>query len=242
MSLIYKNKFCLPSLPPPGTFKDQTILITGASGGLGLATAVHFVNLGASSVIITARSNAKGEAAKTAIEAQTGTEGKGVVKSMELDMSTLASTKAFAERVKQEVKKIDYVLLNAGLLNPGFKQGKEGFEESIQVNVLSTALLGLLLLPWMKEAGHGKAHLGFVTSGLHRSVAIDQWPQSDVLSHFSRAENWPKSGMYATSKLLEQYVVREIAKLALGNDGRPEVIVNPICPGKIPRPKPHFEY
>jgi hypothetical protein len=48
--LIFSNKFLIPSLPPPGTFKDKKILITGASGGLGLATAVHYVNLGASLV------------------------------------------------------------------------------------------------------------------------------------------------------------------------------------------------
>lgn len=135
--------------------------------------------------------------------------------------------------MKQEVKNIDYVLLNAGLLKSSFTESEGGFEESIQVNVLSTALLGLLLLPWIKEAGHGKAHLGFVTSGLHKTVAIDQWPQTDVLAFFSKAEHWPKGGMYATSKLLEQYVVREIAKLAVGSDGKPEVVVNPMCPGKL---------
>jgi NAD(P)-dependent dehydrogenase (short-subunit alcohol dehydrogenase family) len=146
-------------------------------------------------------------------------------------MSTLASTQAFAERVKAEVQTIDFVLLNAGLLNRNFKLGKEGYEETIQVNALSTALLGLLLLPWMKEAGRGKAHLGVVTSGLHRSVAIDEWPQGDVLGYLSKEENWPRKGMYASSKLLTQYVVNEIAKLAVGDEGKVEVIVNPICPG-----------
>ena len=46
--VIFTNKFLLPALPPPGTFKDKKVLIIGASGGLGLATAVHYVNLGAS--------------------------------------------------------------------------------------------------------------------------------------------------------------------------------------------------
>jgi FlaA1/EpsC-like NDP-sugar epimerase len=50
--IIFRNKFLLPSLPPPGTFKDKKVLITGASGGLGLAAAVHYVNLGASLVRI----------------------------------------------------------------------------------------------------------------------------------------------------------------------------------------------
>ena len=149
-------------------------------------------------------------------------------------MSTLASTKAFADRVKGEVKKINVVFLNAGVLNKSFQEGKEGFEETLQVNVLSTALLALLLLPWMKEAGGGKAHLGFVTSGSHRSVAINGWPKDDVLGFLSKESNWPKGGMYGPSKLLEQYVVNEIAKLAVGSDGKSKVIVNPMCPGMPP--------
>jgi NAD(P)-dependent dehydrogenase (short-subunit alcohol dehydrogenase family) len=219
---IWKNHFGLPALPPPGTFKAQTVLITGASTGLGLATAIHFVSLGASSVIITTRSQAKGEAARAHIEKQTGTVGKGIVKPMELQMDTLASTKAFADKVKAEVKTIDYVLLNAGVLHNSFQLGKEGYEDSIQVNVLSSALLGLLLMPWMKVAGKGKAHLGIVTSGRHRAVDIEgTFPQQDILGFFSKEENFPGGdSLYPISKILQQYVSNELAKLALGPDGR----------------------
>lgn len=226
MSSVWNNKFGLPSLPPPGSFNDKTILITGASSGLGLAAAVHFVNLGASSVIITARSKARGDIAKEEIETQTKTKGKGIVKVMELDMSTFAGTKSFADIVKGEVKTIDYVLLNAGLLNTKFKQLGEGWEEMIQINVLSTALLAILLLPWIKEVGKGKAHLGFVTSGLHTSVSVDgDFPKENVLAYFNQKEHWPvkepsNDPMYAISKLLEHYVVNEIVKLGLGSDGK----------------------
>lgn len=48
-----------------------------------MAAAVHFVKLGANSVIITARTAAKGEQAKASIEAQAGKESKDVVKAME---------------------------------------------------------------------------------------------------------------------------------------------------------------
>lgn len=167
---------------------------------------------------------------------------------MILDMSTLEATKIFADKVKQEVKTIDYVLLNAGILNTKFQLSEDGFEETIQVNVLSSALLALLLLPWMKQAGNGKAHLGLVTSGLHRGVAIekDSFPKTNVLRYYSAAEHFPKD-MYAVSKLFEQYVSTELAKLACGPDGRyvstlilstmltmklsPQVIVNGMCPG-----------
>ncbi len=51
-------------------------------------------------------------------------------------------------------------------------------------------------------------------------ITPEHFPQDNILAYFSKKENWPKSGMYATSKLLEQYCVREIAKLAVGLDGR----------------------
>jgi len=268
--IIYNNKFNLPSLPPPGSFKDQTILVTGGNSGLGLATAVHFLNLGASTVIITTRDAAKGEVAKASIEAQTHTTGK--VKVMELDMSTLASVAAFAGKVKEEVKSIDYVLLNAGLLNNACRVSPDGFEETLQVctiplfqslvffdlyttklshspiflekfettplesalsdldifqvNLLSTTLLALLFLPWLKSAGRGKAHLGIVGSGVHRGVDISSmagWPQKDVVKYWNEKEHWEKKGgqgMYGVSKLLMQYCFWELAKLAAGKDGR----------------------
>lgn len=162
-------------------------------------------------------------------------QGKGVVKLMILDMSTLASTKAFADQVKKEFSEIDIVLLNAGALNTTHHLSEEGYEQTIQVTVLSTALLALLLLPWMKIAGKGKAHLGFVTSGRHKTVSIDAWPKDNVLQWLSIEKNWPVS-MYATAKLLEQYVAFEVAKLAVG-----EVIVNPMCPGQQPIEPNHSE-
>jgi NAD(P)-dependent dehydrogenase (short-subunit alcohol dehydrogenase family) len=154
-----------------------------------------------------------------------------MVKVMLLDMSTLTSAKSFADQLKSEIKDIDIVLLNAGALNTTFHLGAEGYEQTIQVTVLSTALLALILLPWMKEAGKGRGHLAFVTSGRHRIVAIDTWPEENALQWLSKEENWPSS-MYATAKLLEQYVANEIAKLALNAYGVPEVIVNPLCPGQ----------
>ncbi len=39
--LVYNNKFNLPSLPPLNSFQGQTVLVTGATGGIGLAAAVH---------------------------------------------------------------------------------------------------------------------------------------------------------------------------------------------------------
>ncbi|TVY82584.1 Short-chain dehydrogenase/reductase tropG, partial [Lachnellula suecica] len=217
MSLIYRNKFALPSLPPPDSFRGKSILITGGTSGLGLAAAVHYINLGAASVTITARTEFKGLAAVREIERLTGK--KETARFMLLDMSTFATTMSFVRLVKEEGKEYDTILLNAGIVNRAFKLGPETFEETLQIHVLSTALLGLQLLAWMKSLPVTVVgrHLGFVTSGLHRGVKIaagDGWPQGDVLRFWSTEENWRGSEMYAISKLLEQYVVNEIAGLS----------------------------
>lgn len=108
----------------------------------------------------------KGEQSKKHIEART--TGKGAVKVMHLDMGTFAGVKEFADQISKEEKVIDAVFLNAGVQNmPGYAPtiSKEGWENSLQVNTLSTALLAILLLPWIKNAGKGKAHLSFTGSG-----------------------------------------------------------------------------
>lgn len=141
---------------------------------------------------------------------------------MVLDMSTFSGTKQFADEVIKTVPTIDYVLLNAGILNRTFKLGQEGFEETNQIHVLSTTLLALLLLPWMMEAGKGKAHLAIPTSSQHTDVPIgaESFPKERIFEFFNVKENYPAAGMYPTSKLFAQYVTRELAKLATGPDGR----------------------
>ncbi|XXG97168.1 hypothetical protein Hte_003463 [Hypoxylon texense] len=232
-------------LPPADAFKDQAVLVTGGTSGLGLAAAVHFVNLGASEVIITSRDSSRAKAALATIERETGGRSKDRVRVMDLDMSRYASVVSFAQEVKkvrQGRGGLDCVILNAGVAGVDFKLVDEGWEQNIQVNALSTALLGLLLLPWMKaERVHRStlAHLAVVSSSRHLEPDIQQWKEwaaasGGVLKHFNKPENWPgPNGIYAVTKLMAQYAVDELVELALGPDRRPEVIVNAMCPGVV---------
>ncbi|KAI1210315.1 NAD(P)-binding protein [Annulohypoxylon truncatum] len=239
----YMKWFPIP-LPPPDSFKDQTVLVTGGTSGLGLAAAVHFVNLGAAEVIITSRNSARSKTALATIERETGGRSKGRVRVMDLDMSRYASVVAFAEEVKKINRGkggIDTVVLNAGLSTVEPTRGEEGWDQNIQVNTLSTVLLALLLLPWMKAERANRsapAHLAVVGSGRHLEPNIQEWKEwaseTSLLEHFSKPENWPGSSMmYATTKLMAQYAVNELVKMALGPDGHPEVIINTMCPGLV---------
>ncbi|RAL05972.1 putative short chain dehydrogenase/ reductase [Aspergillus ibericus CBS 121593] len=240
-----RDKFWPEPLPPPGSFQGQTVLVTGATAGLGRAAAVHFATLGAR-VILTSRSMASGEAAKRDIERMAGITGQGKIRVMELDMNRYSSCVSFFNQLKQSEQwshGLDCAVLNAGIINPHFAESPEGWEQTIQVNTLSTTLLGLLLLSWMKQGPKDRnpPHLVFVTSRDHLEPDITSWADwsgqgGGLLQYFSREENWPShqpQPNYAESKLMLMYAVGEICNQAVGPDGRVRVIVNSVCPGLV---------
>ncbi|RMZ78747.1 hypothetical protein DV737_g3747, partial [Chaetothyriales sp. CBS 132003] len=194
-----------PPANPTTSFAGKTILITGANVGLGFEAAAKFVSLGAKTVI------------------------------MGLDMNSYASIKSFAEKVNQELDQLDVVVLNAGLLNQSYKQSPEGWEETLQVNVLSTTLLALLLLPKLRASKTdtaGTPHLAFVSSGTHLSVQPARvLVDGSVLDHLNSPDGFSGRQQYPISKLFVEYVMREIAALTRQPNGQIDVIVNSLCPG-----------
>ncbi|KIX08678.1 uncharacterized protein Z518_03335 [Rhinocladiella mackenziei CBS 650.93] len=239
-----RDKLWPESLPPPGSFDGQTVLVTGATAGLGLAAAQHFTTLGAT-VIITSRSKAQGEAARGQIAQYTGAP-PGKIHALQLDMNEYNSCVALVNELKQSEpgrRGIDYAVLNVGVINPAFVESTEGWEQTIQVNTLSTTLLGLLLLDWMKEMtynGQRPPHLVFVASRDHLDPDISRWAEygakEGVLRHFSSRDNWPVGKLdpnYANSKLMLMYAVEELCKQAVATDGRVLVIINTVCPGLV---------
>lgn len=132
---------------PTHKFTGQTIIITGSNIGMGLEAARHFVHLDAAKVILAVRTIAKGEAAETSIE--TSTKRLNVVEIWELDLASYDSVKTFAEKAKG-LERLDIVVENAGIFVFGYEM-KEEDESTITVNVVSTLLLGLLLMPKLRE-------------------------------------------------------------------------------------------
>lgn len=136
--------------PPVQTadFAGKCVIVTGANAGLGKEAVKQFVRRGAAKVIATVRSNAKGKAALEEIEADT--KRPGVTEIWELDYSNYASVRAFGAGIAQ-LDRLDAVVLNAGVATKNFEVC-EGQESSITVNVISTTLLTLLLLPILRAS------------------------------------------------------------------------------------------
>jgi retinol dehydrogenase-12 len=134
---------------PTHPFTNQTIIVTGANTGLGLEAARHFVRLGAAKVILGCRSLNKGFNAKKDIERSFQVD-PAIIEVWEVDLSSYASVKAFCGKVA-ELDRVDAIVENAGVATPIFEL-VEGMEKTITVNVISTFLMALLVLPKLRES------------------------------------------------------------------------------------------
>jgi len=225
-----------PPNDPTTSFAGKTILITGANVGLGLESAVKFAALGASSLIFGVRSLSRGEEAKKTICERTGYPATNI-KLFQLDMSIFASVKEFADVVTKNVPRIDIAVLNAGIAAPGYKSSPEGYEMTLQVNVLSTALLSILLLPKLRQTAietKKPTHLELVGSSGHRDITpeiLKLEPGESAVEKLNTKGVFNLQNQYSVSKLLLMYVMEGIAAVTLDASGKPEVIVTTVCPG-----------
>lgn len=124
-----------------------------------------------------------------------------------------------------ELTILDMVLLKAGLHDITYQKSPGGWEGDLQVNTLSTTLLALLMLQWMRDVKKpGQIqHLTFTSSGSHLDpdVEASYFPKQDILNHSNQETNFVSSRrQYGISKLLLMYASREIANLALDDAGR----------------------
>lgn len=149
-NFFYSQYFGTPSYPIK-SFSSQVVICTGSNIGLGFEAARHFYRLNCAKLILGIRTVAKGQTAKENIVRSVKHRSDAeAIEIWPLDLSSTQSTLEFSERVKKELPRLDVVVENAGVVNTTW-QVDEGFEHIIQVNVISTFLLALSLLPKLKE-------------------------------------------------------------------------------------------
>lgn len=158
----------------------------------------------------------------------------------QLDMLDYASIQAFADRVRTEIDRLDYAILNAGVMLNSFAKSSYGWETSLQVNLLSTTLLALCLLLKLKAntlPGFTPV-LEIIGSGTHyipsrMSVSEADKPSQDPLQVFNTEKNFNgMGGQYAITKLFLMYVYAHLSAMGTsGNGVKPSVFVQVVCPG-----------
>ncbi|KAJ6023568.1 uncharacterized protein N7446_013933 [Penicillium canescens] len=226
MGAIYSQVFVTPAYPTKA-YDGKTVIVTGSNVGIGFEAAKHFVRLNAAKVILAVRNLSAGESAKRSIE--TSIKRAGVCEVWELDLGAFDSVKAFADRASK-LPRLDIVIENAGIATYTFDIS-EGHKRTITVNVISTFLLGLLLLPKLKATAKAfptsSPRLSIVTSDVHAWTSFPERTADNTFVALDRKETADMQERYSTSKLLEVLVVRELATRL--EDSR--VILNMLTPG-----------
>ncbi|KIC58911.1 short-chain dehydrogenase [Brevundimonas nasdae] len=163
-------------------------IVTGATGGLGLETALALAGKGAE-VVLAARNPEKGTEAERLIRSR---HPKAAVRFDLLDLASLASVQAFAERHLATGRPIDMLIDNAGIMAlPTRQTTVDGFEMQFGTNYLSHFALVGCLLPLLTAA---KARVVQLSSVAHRSGHI----RLDDLNYQTHYRPWP---VYQQSKL-----------------------------------------
>jgi len=144
--------------------KDKTVVITGATSGLGRATALQLAQKGAFVVII-ARSNTK---ANEVIKEITKEGGKAQF--IISDLSSMKDTKEAAESITKVVDRMDVLINNAGAYFPKYKETSEGFESTLALNYLSPFLLTHHLIEQIEQTAseYGDARIINISSTMHK--------------------------------------------------------------------------
>ena len=177
----------------------RTAVVTGANSGIGFETARALAAKGAR-VVLACRSEEKGREAEARVRAAVpGADARFEA----LDLGSLASVRACAEKLRAAEARLDLLVNNAGVMMPPYGKTADGFEMQLGTNHLGHfALTGLLLEPLRRTPG---ARVVTVSSLAHFWGRID-W--DDLQSERS----YNPTRAYGQSKLANLLFMRELAR------------------------------
>ena len=138
-------------LPLVGSYRDQVVIVTGASSGIGRETAVALAGRGAS-VALLARRREQLEEVAGLVEAA---GGRALV--VPTDVSKRASVRAAVAKVRKKLGRVDLLVNNAGVLIPSTVADLEAadLEAMLRVNLFGALFMIQEVLPVMIRQGGG---------------------------------------------------------------------------------------
>ena len=137
------------------SFKDKTVLVTGASRGIGRATAIAFAEAGAN-VIVHYKNNSVAAEETLAMLAS----GKHIA--IDADLTDPVSVEKFSKEVIEKTDRIDILVNNAGvyieknITEMNYAEFQENWARTINTNLTGIANLCFHISKHMIEKGGGK--------------------------------------------------------------------------------------
>jgi len=188
---------------------QKTILVTGATDGIGLETARMLVSLG-HNVLLHGRNPEKLEKVERTLSAL---PDSGRVESYVSDLSRMADVEALAKAVAEKHAKLDVLINNAGVYNTPNLITQDGLDVRFAVNTIAPYLLTQRLLPLLGASGRVINLSSAAQSPVDPEALVGRGKLSD-------------GAAYAQSKLALTMWSRYMA-LSLKDDGPAIIAVNP---------------
>ena len=180
------------------SMEGKKVLITGATSGIGKATALGLADLGAELVII-GRSKERTEGVAKEIAARSSSK----VQSMVCDLSSMNAVRGLAGSFKDNHDRLDVLINNAGAGFVDRQLTVDGYENTFSLDYLSPFVLTNLLIDSLKKSKSGR--IVTVTSGLHRRGRIR-------FEDLMMETKYSLMSAYAQAKLAEVCFTYELAR------------------------------
>jgi retinol dehydrogenase 14 len=200
----------------PGGMGEKVCLITGATSGIGKATAMGLANLGAV-VVMVGRDRGKGEAAMAEIKELSGNAS---VDLMLADLSSQDEIRRLADEFKKAYPRLDVLINNAGVFLSRRITSADGIEMTFAVNHLAYFLLTNLLLDMLKASAPSR--IVNVSSGAQSNGTID-------FDDLQGEKEYKGAKAYSQSKLANVLFTYELARRLEGTG----VTANCLHPGAV---------
>ncbi|XP_047022359.1 retinol dehydrogenase 11-like [Helicoverpa zea] len=198
----------------------KVAIVTGGNKGIGYETCKDFAERGAR-VIIACRSERLGTAARDTIVSATGNDD---VHFKQLDLSSLASVRAFAEGIIKNEKRLDILVNNAGVYEVEHQKTEDGLSLAVQTNHFGPFLLTNLLLPLLKSSAPSR--IVNVSSIAHSGGKVEL---DNLNLEKETKETYSMSQVYQNTKLFNVLMTVELARRLEGTG----VTANSLHPGVV---------
>jgi len=206
----------IPEMDGTRSMEGKICLITGASSGIGKASAEQLASMGAS-VIMVCRNRERGERAIADVQTKSGSRSVELILA---DLASLGSVRACAQEYQETHESLHLLLNNAGLVRLRRSLTADGFETTFQVNYLSPFLLTNLLLPLLKRSAPSR--IVNVSSVAHYGGRLD-------FGDLQLERGYGVMRAYSQSKLALVLLTHELARRLEGTG----VTANCLHPGGV---------
>jgi NAD(P)-dependent dehydrogenase (short-subunit alcohol dehydrogenase family) len=220
---LFRKQIPAGTLNPTDRLDGKTVLVDGASSGLGFAVATGLARRGAK-VIMACRSGIpeKGERVKKL-------SGNMDIHMLHVDFSDIASIGELVKQIKAKFAPLDILVCNAGIVPKQSRKTKQGLEEMFMVNYFSKFIFLNLLLENQCLNEVDPPRIIFVASESHRNPEKFQWDEFGKYKEYQIGKSIELYGYY---KLLLTTFSCELSR-RLNPNGETRYSVFSLCPGPV---------